>query len=149
MPAITGFIRLARDWARKQGFELAVIWVRENDEGDGFKGDHWHALYHIPEPILGAFTRKMTRRWLKQLVAGEYRSGAIKTRVIGRRSSDYLKAPELYRANLASLAISYLLKGASREAAHQLSLQRWSEGGRVIGKRWGRSQNLPQNNKIV
>lgn len=148
MPAITGFIRRARDWARKQGFELAVIWVRENDEGDGFKGDHWHALYHIPEPILEAFTRKMTMRWLKQLVSGKYRVGAVKTRVIGRRSNDYRHALELYQRNLKILAVSYLLKGASREAAFALNLPRWHEGGNVTGKRWGRSQNLLQDSLL-
>jgi len=142
MPAITGFNRLARDWARKQGFELAVVWVRENDDGDRSKGNHWHALYHVPEPILGVFTGKMTRRWLKQIAAGKYVKGGIVTRVIGRRSSDYRNALELYRVNLEALATGYFLKGASREAAFSLDLPRWEEGGKVRGKRWGRSQNL-------
>lgn len=136
------FFRLARDWARKRGNEISYVWIRENDFGDGMKGEHVHILLHIPEPLLPVIIRSMTRRWLLRVTAHKYEKGAILTRVIGRRASDYRNAPELYRANLASLLVGYLLKGASKEAARELALPRCGDGGRIKGKRWGRSQNL-------
>lgn len=142
MDAISGFIRLARDWARKQGHEIAWLWIRENDFGDGMKGEHVHILLHIPEPILGEFTRRMTRRWLLRVTGGKYVKGASKFDTIGQRASDYRNAPEIYRENLSKLLVGYLLKGASKQTAHELLLPRWDEGGRIVGKRWGRSQNL-------
>ena len=142
MPAITGFFRLARDWARKRGHEIGWLWIRENDFGDGMKGEHVHILLHIPEPIIGEFTRRMTRRWLLRLAGGKYVKGASRFDTIGPRASDYRQAPELYRENLGKLVVGYLFKGASKEAAHELGLPRWNDGGRIVGKRWGRSQNV-------
>tara|TARA_R110001599_G_scaffold8639_1_gene41815 strand:+ start:2488 stop:3153 length:666 start_codon:yes stop_codon:yes gene_type:complete len=139
---LSAFLNLARDWARKRGHEIAWVWIRENDFGDGMKGEHVHILLHIPEPIIGEFTRRMTRRWLLRLVGGKYVKGASRFDTIGQRASDYRNAPEIYRENLAKLIVGYLLKGASIEVAHELVLPRWNEGGKVVGKRWGRSQNL-------
>lgn len=39
-------------------------------------------------------------------------------------------------------ALSYVLKGASPEAASQFDMDRLEQGGRVIGKRCGTSQNI-------
>lgn len=56
-------------------------------------------------------------------------------------------SPGAYRLNLEH-TVGYLLKDASTETARVLGLQRkernpeWDVGGVVIGKRWGRSQNL-------
>jgi hypothetical protein len=136
------FIRLARDWARKRGHEIGWLWIRENDFGDGMKGEHVHILLHIPEPIIGEFTRRMTRRWLLRVTGGKYVKGGARFDTIGQRASDYRNAPEIYRENLSKLVVGYLLKGASKEAAHELTLPRWNDGGRIVGKRWGRSQNL-------
>tara|TARA_R110001606_G_scaffold88649_2_gene199635 strand:+ start:22651 stop:23274 length:624 start_codon:yes stop_codon:yes gene_type:complete len=144
LPAMSGFFRLARDWARKRGYEIGWLWIRENDFGDGSKGEHVHILLHIPESILQAFVRSMARRWLLRVTGSKYRKGAAKFDTIGQRASDYRNAPEIYRANLSSLVIGYLLKGASQEAARELALPRWDDGGRIVGKRWGRSQGLRQ-----
>jgi hypothetical protein len=142
MEAISGFIRLARDWARKQGHEIGWLWIRENDFGDGMKGEHVHILLHIPEPLLPVFIRTMTRRWLLRVTGSKYSKGAARFDTIGQRASDYRNAPEIYRENLSKLLVGYLLKGASRDAARELALPRWDDGGRIAGKRWGRSQNL-------
>ena len=142
MEAMSGFFRLARDWARKQDYEIGWLWIRENDFGDGMKGEHVHILMQIPEPLLPVFIRTMTRRWLLRVTGGKYVKGAARFDTIGQRASDYRDAPEIYRENLSKLLVGYLLKGASKRAAHELGLPRWDDGGRIVGKRWGRSQNL-------
>ena len=139
------FFNLARDWARKRGHEIAWLWIRENDFGDGMKGEHVHILLHVPEPLLPVIIRTMTRRWLLRVTDGKYVKGASRFVTIGQRASDYRNAPEIYRENLSKLLVGYLLKGASKEAAHELALPRCADGGRVMGKRWGRSQNLRRN----
>jgi hypothetical protein len=139
---LAAFLNLARDWARKRGHEIGWLWIRENDFGDGMKGEHVHILLHIPEPIIGEFTRRMTRRWLLRVTGGKYVKGAARFDTIGQRASDYRNAPEIYRENLSKLLVGYLLKGASKAAARELGLPRWDDGGMIVGKRWGRSQNL-------
>lgn len=145
------FFKLARDWARKRGHEIAWVWIRENDFGDGMKGEHVHILLHIPEPLFPAIIRSMARRWLVRVTGRKYVKGAILTRVIGQRASDYRNAPDIYRKNLSKLVVGYLLKGASKEAAQELGLPRWDDGGKIAGKRWGRSQNGVRTggNKLV
>jgi hypothetical protein len=139
---LAAFLNLARDWARKRGHEIAWLWIRENDFGDGMKGEHVHILLHIPEPIIGEFTRRMTRRWLLRVTGSKYVKGGSRFDTIGQRASDYRNAPEIYRGNLSKLLVGYLLKGASKDAARELGLPRWDDGGRIVGKRWGRSQFL-------
>jgi hypothetical protein len=139
---LSAFRNLARDWARKQGHEIGWLWIRETDFGDGMKGEHVHILLHVPEPILRAFIQPMTRRWLLRVTGGKYVKGASRFDTIGPRASDYRNAPEIYRENLSKLLVGYLLKGASKDAAHELGLPRWGDGGRIVGKRWGRSQNM-------
>jgi hypothetical protein len=138
----SSFFNLARDWARKRGHEIAWVWIRENDFGDGMKGEHVHILFHVPEPIIGKFTRRMTRRWLLRVTGRKYVKGGARFDTIGQRASDYLNAPEIYRENLSKLLVGYLLKGASKDAANALGLPRWDDGGKIVGKRWGRSQKL-------
>lgn len=138
---LSAFNNLARNWARKRGYSICCLWIRESDFGDGSKGEHVHILLHLPEPILRDFVQSMTRRWVLKVTGGKYVKGAIKFDTIGQRASDYRNAPAIYRANLSKLVIGYLLKGASKEAARKLSLPRWGDGGRIVGKRWGRSQN--------
>lgn len=142
LAVLTAFNSLARDWARKRGHSIAYLWIRENDFGDGSKGEHVHILLHIPEPILREFIQPMTRRWLLRVTGGKYIKGAARFDTIGQRASDYRNAQEIYRENLGKLVVGYLLKGASKEATRELGLPRENDGGRIEGKRWGRSQNL-------
>lgn len=44
--------------------------------------------------------------------------------------------------NNVGKVLAYLLKGASVEAGAALGLLRYGEGGRIIGKRCGRTQNI-------
>jgi len=66
-------------------------------------------------------------------------------RTIGRQLCDAEKGGPLYRANLDA-ALAYLLKGADMAAGDALGLERCGEGGRIIGKRCGRTQNLRKPN---
>jgi hypothetical protein len=49
--------------------------------------------------------------------------------------------PELHAINLDAV-LTYVLKGASPDAASQFGLERLESGGRIIGKRCGTSQNI-------
>jgi hypothetical protein len=146
LAVLTAFNSLARNWAHKRGYSIAFVWIRENDFGDGSKGEHVHILLHIPEPILREFIETMTQRWLLRVTGCKYVKGTARFDTIGQRASDYRNAPDIYRENLGKLVFGYLFKGASKEAARELSLSRWDDGGRIVGKRWGRSQNLNTTN---
>lgn len=49
--------------------------------------------------------------------------------------------PALYRENLERLG-NYLTKGSDAAVAAELGLELLKPGGVIIGKRWGRTQNL-------
>jgi hypothetical protein len=139
--AATGaFIKLASQFLQKRGEPFAYAWIRENDDGDGCKGSHVHILAHVRPDAAAAFVR-MQRRWLERVTGNPYRAGVIRTRRIGGWLRAAETAPELYRENLGAI-VSYVVKGASSEAASALGLERHGEGGRIIGKRSSRSQNL-------
>lgn len=57
-------IKLASDWCATKGIKMTWCWVRENDDGDGSKGNHVHIALHCPSEVpIG----RMWRRWLKRL----------------------------------------------------------------------------------
>lgn len=136
--AVTRYCKLWSDWARRRGYPFAWLYVRENDNGDGAKGSHVHILAHLPP---GASLRDVQRGWLAKLGNKRAPRGAVLTRRIGGTADLSVTAPERYRANLVA-ALAYVAKGADHAAAQTLALPRYGEGGRVIGKRWGRSANL-------
>jgi hypothetical protein len=49
--------------------------------------------------------------------------------------------PDVHAKNL-DVALSYVLKGASPDAAMLFGLVRTEPGGRIVGKRCGTSQNI-------
>lgn len=134
-------LRLASAYARRHGGEMSAVWVREN--GDG-KGGHVHILLHLPD---GLTLRNRTRRWIER-AGGTYRRGVSRVDPIGRQLCAAQKGDAHYRANLDA-ALAYLLKGASAEASEELGLARWGEGGKVVGKRCGRTQNVAQVSRDV
>jgi hypothetical protein len=138
--ATQAFIKSIRDWLHAQGLPFAYIWVRENDFGDGTKGDHVHILLHLPK---GKTLGRLQRRWLKSITGKPYEKGAILTRVIAGHSQAALNAPEHYWVNVCTLA-EYVLKGGTKRDLEALGLEgcRWGEGGRVMGQRCGMSRNL-------
>lgn len=127
-------LRLASAYARRAKGEAAAVWVRENGEG---KGGHVHILLHLP---FGLTLRNRTRRWI--VAAG----GAVRGRVsrvfsIGGRLVCAKVGGAHFQQNTDNL-VAYLAKGDSREAGLALGLRRSGEGGLVIGKRVGWTQNL-------
>jgi hypothetical protein len=138
--AATGrFLKLARDWLRLQGGGFAFVWVRE---GGPAKGEHVHILLHVP-PDLAAGFRRRVRGWLKACGAS-WRRGVIYSRPVGR-SLRHAMGGEVYAepySDHLAVAVAYVVKGTSRDAAEALNLARLAEGGEVRGKRSGVSQNL-------
>jgi hypothetical protein len=128
--AATGrFVKLIRDWARKNGGAVPYAWIRETGPG---KGTHSHILLHLPEGLM----LKRTRQWFRQAVrlAGPVPKRAVRSERIGGTARSCEGESEWYLSNLARL-LAYLLKGSDQATAVRLGLDRWGEGGRIIGKR--------------
>lgn len=136
--ATGSFLKLARDNLATKRQPFAYVWVRENDDGDGSKGDHVHILCHIPP---GHSIGRRQRGWIRSITDQPYRKGVILTRIIagGVRAAE--NQPEAYSLNL-SMVGDYVLKGVGRETAAAHCLPHHGRGGRVIGQRIGRSKNL-------
>nr|WP_166180886.1 hypothetical protein [Altererythrobacter segetis] len=121
----------------RHGSCSAWLWVHEN--GD-WKGGHCHLLAHVPADLVHVFTG-LQRGWLRRITGQPYRKRVIHSKPIGGRLGLETGNPDLHAINL-DVALGYVLKGASPEAASQFSLERLEPGGRVIGKRCGTSQNI-------
>ncbi len=120
--------------ARRDGGELAAIWVRENT---GDTGGHVHILLYLPP---GTTLRNRTRRWI--IAAGGTMSiGVSNVKSIGGSLRAALEGGEHYLANLAAL-LAYLLKGADAKTGEALGLPRSGHVGPIIGKRAGWTQNI-------
>lgn len=133
------FLKYARDWLAKLGLPFAYVWVRENDHGDGSKGDHVHILAHIPD---GQSIGRLQRRWIRHITGKPYRAKVIMTGRVGGCANASIVSPQHYRANLLYVA-EYVLKGGQKAVSEALGLGRWGDGGRVVGKRTGVSKSLP------
>lgn len=138
MTKATGrFIDLLSKALARYGSGTAWLWVQEN--GDG-KGAHCHILVHVPARLVRLITG-LQRGWLRKITGQPYRARVINSKPIGGRLGLEVGNPALHAVNL-EVALAYLLKGASPEAANQFGLDRLQHGGRVIGKRCGTSQNI-------
>ena len=132
------FLKYTRDWLASKGLPFANVWIRENDDGDGSKGDHVHIALHIPKGITIGHRQQ---RWLRAITGKPYCKGVIKTGRVGGTANAATASPEHYQDNLAYIA-GYVLKGASKGDLGAFSIGRWGEGGRVVGQRCGMSKNL-------
>ena len=129
-------LALVRKAVRRHGGELAALWVREN--GDG-KGGHVHVLLHLPN---GMTLHNRTRRWIKA-AGGQPVRRVSRVRTIGGRLNNANVGGAGYRAN-ADAVLAYLVKAASIETGRALALPRHGEGGQIIGKRAGWTENIGQ-----
>lgn len=127
-------LRLASAFARRNHGTIAAVWVRENGE---HKGAHVHILLHLPA---GLSLKNRTRRWI-QTAGGICRRRVSKVRSIGGSLANLDPTSSHYHAN-ASALLAYLLKGASGEASTAHGLSRYGEGGTIVGKRAGWTQNV-------
>ncbi len=123
----------------RHGRRSAWLWVMENGEK---KGGHCHMLAHVPADLVAMLTAHQ-RRWLHTITGRAYRSRVIHSKPIGGRLGLEHGNPELHAANVTA-ALSYLSKGADREAGSMLGLEQLEAGGRVLGKRCSASQNINQ-----
>ena len=127
-------LKLVGDYARRHKGNFAVMWVRENGHG---KGGHVHILLHLPSRLSLC---GRTALWVR-LAGGKVCARVSRIRSIGHglRSAD--NGGEDYQHN-AGKVLAYILKGADAETGAALGLARYGEGGLIIGKRCGRSQNI-------
>ena len=149
--AIGRFLKLHRQFLASRGKPFACVWVREDDDGDQSKGAHVHILMHVPSAAAPAVTGRQ-RRWLRMVTGQPYRAGSLNTSRIGGtvRAADTL--PPSYWVGFAKV-LDYVLKGIEAGASaklrsssnalfRMLPLYRHGQGGRVIGKRCGWSENI-------
>lgn len=121
----------------RHGSPTTWLWVHE--DGDG-KGGHCHLLAYVPAALVSVVTG-LQRGWLRQISGIPYRARVIHSRPIGGKLGMESGNRELHAINL-ELAFAYILKGAEPKAASRFRLERLEPGGRIIGKRYGISQNL-------
>ena len=145
MAKATGlFIDLMAKTLARHGKQTAWLWVHENAQGNGHdKGGHCHLLVHIPAHLVPVIISRQLG-WLNRITGQPYRARVIRSKPIGGRLGLERGNPELHGINLQA-ALAYVLKGASSDAASQFVLRQLEPGGRIIGKRCGKSQNIAQS----
>ena len=121
--------------ARREGGRVSAIWVRECASG---KGEHVHILLHLPA---GMSLRNRTRRWIVA-AGGQYRAGVSKVTLIGGRLPKIGENREQRQVANAENVARYMMKAASGDTGVLLNLPRHGEGGRIIGKRCGTTNDL-------
>lgn len=138
MAKATGrFVDLMTKALARHGSGTAWLWTHEN--GDN-KGGHCHLLAHVPADLVSVLTR-LQKGWLRGITGQPYRARVIHSKPIGGRLGLEAGNPDLHAINL-EVALSYVLKGASPEAASQFDMKRLEPGGRIIGRRCSTSQNI-------
>ena len=121
-------------FARVRGGSFAAVWVREVGMRNGA---HVHIAFHLPR---GWRLGYLTRRWIKA-AGGQHARRVSHIRPIGGSLNCAWTCPALYRENLERLG-NYLTKGSDLAVAAELGLELLKPGGAIVGKRWGRTQNL-------
>ena len=133
MRFIGKLIDLVSKQARRDGGSLTCIWVRERSSK---YGEHIRILLHLPELTT---LHNRTRRWI-ELAGGKCVAGVSRVKAVrGRKGQGAGRA--LHRANAEHLT-RYLLKACGKEIGERFALS-WSDRkGRIVGKRWGQTDNL-------
>jgi hypothetical protein len=138
--AATGhWLKLAGDWIRSRGGQLAYLWVRENGAN---KGAHVHILMHLPPQLVDGFNRRQ-QGWVKSC-GGKRKRNVLYSRPIGLNYHHYSSRwidGRCYDANLAE-TLDYVLKGANEKARIALDIKRAVPGGSIKGKRCGVARNI-------
>lgn len=140
MALATGrFLDLACKTIARRGGRTSWIFVHE---GGLQKGGHCHILIHVPAESMAPLIR-LQKRWLKTITGKPYRKNVIYGVPVGGRRGLDLNNSKLYRENFYA-ALAYMIKGTTEDVAKTLGLARTEDGGLVIGKRCGTSQNIGQ-----
>jgi len=93
--------------------------------------------YSVPNDVGGGFVSRIAA------IEGNSRTWVSKVRGIGGRLAR-VDGKSRARAN-AENVVRYMLKAGKTETGGRLGLSRSGEGGQIIGKRCGRTQNLAQS----
>lgn len=128
-------LALCHRYARAREGSFAAVWVREIGAKNGA---HVHIALHFP--FGWKLSGHLPRKWIKA-AGGTYRTKVSKMEAIGGSLICAETNPGHYWANAEAVA-NYMVKGSTDAVADELGLERRKSGGRVIGKRWGRTQNL-------
>jgi hypothetical protein len=131
------FIDLLTKTLARHESRTAWLWVHENGHQ---KGAHCHLLVHVPANLV-PIVKARQGKWLRKITGRSYKKGVIHSTPIGRHLGLEVSNPELHAANLTA-ALHYVLKGASPEVRAKHGLSRAKDGGYVLGKRCGISQNI-------
>ncbi len=122
-------------YARARGGVFAAVWVREIGATNG---GHVHIALHFPAGW--KLSGPKVRKWINA-AGGEYSAKVSDMRPIGGRLDCARSNPGHYWANAEAMG-NYMVKGSADAVAVELGLVTRKPGGRIIGKRWGRTQNL-------
>ena len=128
--------------AKRDGGQLTAIWVRECASS---KGEHVHILMHLPTEMS---LRNRTRRWI-EAAGGTYRPGVSKVTIIGGTLSKIEADIDQRRCANAENVVRYVLKAASEAEGARVGLQRLQDGGCIVGKRCGWTQNIGHQARSV
>jgi putative SOS response-associated peptidase YedK len=131
-------------------FAVAGIWRPSAEWGDCYsmimteaagEAATVHILYHCPKGLpIGR--NRMWQRWICKVSDRPYRATTIrKSSAIGPHLDSYLTNPAAYLLDLDKV-LAYVCKGVPPADAITLGLPKQIDGGWIIGKRAGRSQNV-------
>lgn len=132
---VSHVLALVAKQARREGGTLTALWVRERASD---KGEHVHILMHLPADMR---LHGRTRRWI-EAAGGLWRPGVSCVRIVGGRLPSVELSRDCHFATNARNVVRYLLKAASAKSGDQRGLSRVEQGGRIIGKRCGSTQNI-------
>lgn len=80
-PCLQAFLKSARQWIERKGYQTAYVWVLENrGDGDGH-GIHAHVLVHVP-PALATRFHQLKARWARGAGLDMSRGGVIKRKPV-------------------------------------------------------------------
>lgn len=138
------FLKAAADAVRYWGGEFAATWVRENGlRADGEPtGTHVHILTHIPPHLVRQFTIAQMGWFSRVRLSDRHRKGTIDGAEIDGFEAMLEGHPYVYALSLHKL-VSYQLKSALSDTLAALHLGKpYQDGGMILGKRCGTSQNI-------
>lgn len=137
------FIKLARQWHNNHGQLMPWAWVQER--GSRF-GQHVHILLHVLGELEPLF-RLMPRRWVKQILGGQYVPGVLQSQRLALAYS-LETSREAYEAQILG-KLHYMLKCAPAGLEGPFGMlgrghKPWGQSCFVVGKRAGVWQGWKQ-----
>lgn len=132
---VSHVLALVAKQARREGGTLTALWVRERASD---KGEHVHILMHLPADMR---LHGRTRRWI-EAAGGQWRPGVSCVRIVGGRLSKFAVDRSAHHlANIQNVT-RYLLKAGGAKTCARLDLSRSGNGGTIVGKRCGWTNNI-------